>query len=74
MGTPLDVLNHALLSIRGLPEAQRNTWRDIFEYYVFAPDDDVTAHIPEEQRGVLSPINELSARKLRAMILKKLNR
>lgn len=74
MGTPLDVLNHALLSIRDLPEPQRNAWRDIFEFYVFAPDDDVTAHIPEEQRGVLSPINELSARKLRALLLKKLNR
>jgi hypothetical protein len=74
MGTPLDVLNHALLSIRDLPEAQRNTWRDIFEHYVFSPDDDVAAHIPEAQRGVLSPIDELSARKLRALLLKRLNR
>jgi hypothetical protein len=74
MGTPLDVLNHALLSIRDLPKAQRDTWRDIFEHYVFTPDEGVTAHIPEEQRGVLSPIDELSARKLRALLLKRLNR
>jgi hypothetical protein len=74
MGTPLDVLNHAFLSIRDLPESQRNTWRDIFEHYVFAPDDDVTRHIPEDQRGVLSPSDELSARKLRALLLKRLNR
>ncbi|MBT8089189.1 MAG: cupin-like domain-containing protein [Gammaproteobacteria bacterium] len=73
MGTPLDVLNHALLSIRDLPEAQRDAWRDIFEYYVFAPDDDVTAHIPEDQRGALSPIDESTARRLRALLLRQLN-
>jgi hypothetical protein len=74
MGTPMDVLNHALLSIRDLPVAQRKAWQGIFEHYVFEPGEDVVAHIPEDQRGVLSPIDDLTARKLRAQLLKQLNR
>jgi len=74
LGTPLDALNHALLSIRDLPAAQREIWRQVFDHYVFAPGDDITAHIPEGRRGVLAPIDELSARKLRALLLKQLNR
>jgi hypothetical protein len=74
MGNPLDVLNHAFLSIRDLPTAQREAWKGIFEHYVFAADDEVVAHIPEGSRGVLSPIDDVSARKLRALLLKQLNR
>ena len=74
MGNPLDVLNHAFLGIRDLPAAQRDAWKGIFEHYVFAPNDDVVAHIPEDSRGVLSPIDDASARKLRALLLKQLNR
>ena len=74
MGTPLDVLNHAFLNIRDLPASKRDVWRDIFEHYIFAPDGDVTAHIPEDRRGVLAPIDENAARRLRALLLKQLNR
>jgi hypothetical protein len=74
MGNPQDVLEHALLAIRDLPAGQRKAWRNIFEHYVFAPGDGVTAHIPEQRRGVLAPIDQTMARKLRAQLLKKLNR
>ena len=74
LGTPLDVLNHALLGIRDLPQEQRDAWRGIFEHYVFSPDDDVAAHIPEHARGVLAPITDTSARRLRALLMKNLNR
>jgi hypothetical protein len=74
MDTPLNVLNHALLSLRDLPDAQRQAWHDIFKYYVFDFNEDTVAHIPEQHRGVLSPIDEMMARKLRAQLLGKLNR
>jgi len=74
MGTPMNVLNHAFLSIRDLPESQRKAWQRIFNHYIFEPDNDVVEHIPEEKRGVLSPVDDLSARKLRAQVLKQLNR
>ncbi|MEW6998677.1 cupin-like domain-containing protein [Colwelliaceae bacterium BS250] len=72
LGAPMDALNHALLAIKDLPKEQRDAWRDIFDYYVFSPKDN--QHIPKAQQGILKPIDELSARKLRAMLLNKLNR
>lgn len=72
MGAPMDALNHALLSIRDLPEAQRNVWRDIFEHYIFSPQEQ--AHIPKDRRGILNPIDQQLARKLRALLVNKLNR
>lgn len=74
MGNPMDVLSHALLSIRDLPDAQRLAWQTIFTQYVFEANDELSAHIPESKRGVLAPMDELSARKLRATLLKQLNR
>ena len=74
LGTPLEVLNHALLSIRDLPKEQREVWRDMFEHYVFNPDDDVASHIPENARGVLAPMTDESARRIRALLIKTLNR
>lgn len=72
MGAPMDALNHALLSIKDLPQAQRDAWRDIFEHYVFSPQQQ--AHIPEDKLGVIAPLNELEARKLRSSLIKNLNR
>ncbi|MDC0601414.1 cupin-like domain-containing protein [Aliiglaciecola sp.] len=71
MGTPLDALNHAILSIRDLPEAQRDSWRNMFEHYVFSQPD--TEHIPASKKGVLAPLNETTARQLRASLINKLN-
>ena len=72
LGAPGDALNHALLSIKDLPLAQREAWRRLFEHYVFAPQEQ--SHIPEHAKGVLKPIDQNLARKLRAMLLNNLNR
>ena len=72
--TPVNVLNHAMLSLRDLPTKQRLAWQDLFNYYIFDFDKNKVAHIPEHLRGVLSPIDEMQARKLRAQLLGKLNR
>jgi len=74
MGAPLSVLKHALLGLRDLPPAQRSAWRHLFEYYVFNPREDTVAHIPEHARGILSPLDDIAARKLRADLLNQLNR
>lgn len=71
-GAPGDALQHALLSIRDLPVAQRQVWRELFDYYVFAPQPQ--GHIPPQAQGVLQQLDELQARKLRALLLNKLNR
>jgi len=74
MGTPVNALNHALLTIRDLPPVQRKVWHDIFQHYVFDVDNSTFEHIPERARGTLGPIDEQIARKLRADLLNKLNR
>ena len=74
MGSPADVLNHAFLNIRELPRAQREAWRKILDYYIFSSDAEYQGHIPESSRGVLAPLDDNQARKLRALLLKQLNR
>ena len=74
LGAPVNVLLHALLSLRGLSPAQRSAWRGILDHYVFAADDTAAAHIPERGRGVLGPMDANRARTLRALLLRQLNR
>lgn len=74
LGQPQEALNHALLAIRDLPESERAIWRDLFEHYVFAPDDGVTAHLPPEARGILAPLTAESAGRIRSFLLRTLNR
>ena len=74
MGSPLNVLKHALLGLHGLPPEQRAAWQHIFDYYVFNPPVDGIKHLPESSRGILSPSDDLVARQLRADLLNQLNR
>lgn len=74
MDTPLNTLMMALLTLRDLPPAQRNAWRALFDHYVFDANSETAAHIPPGARGILDPINDHSARQLRAMLLNRLNR
>jgi hypothetical protein len=74
MGAPTTALMHAILSLRDLPQRQRQAWRTLFDHYVFDADESVYEHIPEAGRGCLAPLTDASARILRAEILKRLNR
>lgn len=54
IGSGIEVLVHALLNIRDLPEHQKSGWRDLFDHYVFAGDADaLTGHLPPHVHGVL---------------------
>lgn len=74
MDTPMTALMTAILSMRDLPANEREIWHEVFRHYVFECDDDVAAHIPEAARRVLAPLDDASARELRARLLKRLNR
>jgi hypothetical protein len=74
MGDPKNALNHALLTVRGLPEAQRRAWFEIFRHYVFEYDEASFVHIPEQRRGILGTIDDTMARMIRAQLLNSLNR
>lgn len=74
MGTPMNVLKHALLSLRDRPEHEKAAWRHVFDYYVFGSAERPREHLPEQAQGELGPIDEIRARRLRAELLNKLNR
>lgn len=72
MGLPMDALLHAILSIREIPQPQRDIWKALFDHYVFAPDETMAAHIPEPGKGWLAPLDDALARNLRADLGKRL--
>lgn len=74
MGQAVTVLNHAILSIRDLPEHEKAAWKHIFDYYIFGDAKYAGEHLPESARGSLGEIDEMQSRKLRALLLNKLNR
>ena len=74
MDTPLNTLMLALLTLRDLPPVQRDAWRALFDHYVFDADASTAAHIPPASRGILGPMNDISARQLRSLLLNRLNR
>lgn len=74
MDTPMNALMLAIMSVRDLPPHQRAVWADVFRHYVFEADDTTAAHIPDAARGVLAPLDDERARRLRARLLQRLNR
>ena len=72
--TPQNTMLHALLSLRDRPEHEKRAWKALFDYYVFGPAERAGAHLPEHARGDLAPMDEVSARKLRAKLLNRMNR
>lgn len=73
LGGPLNVLQHGILGLRDLPPEQREVWKQLFDHYVFNPDPEHIAHIPEQARGVLNEIDEATAKKIRSMLAQKLS-
>ena len=74
LGQPQEALNHAILAIRDLPPEDREIWRKLFDHYVFDNGPAVTGHIPEGSRGILDPLTAESAGRIRAFLLRTLNR
>jgi hypothetical protein len=74
MDSPMSALMLAILTVRDLPPEQRAAWHNLYRHYVFEADAETAAHIPPDARRVLAPLDEESARELRARLLQKLNR
>ncbi|MGB1333710.1 MAG: cupin-like domain-containing protein, partial [Porticoccaceae bacterium] len=74
LGTPLNVLQHALMSLRDLPPEQRAIWQNLFEHYIFNAKEENFAHIPESARGVLNTMDEKTAENIRGLLISRLQR
>ena len=73
LGQPQNALNHAVLTIRDLPEDERAVWRAMFEHYVFSGGAAARVHIPAAAQGVLAPFDAASAGRMRAFLLRSLS-
>lgn len=73
LGQPQDALNHAIMAIRDLPEDEKSVWRAMFEHYVFGDPETPRAHVPEYGQGILGPMTEARAGRIRAFLLRALN-
>ena len=71
---PMNALLQGFLSLKDRPDYEKKAWRELFDFYIFGDQPDRCEHLPEHAQGPLAPMTELTARRLRAKLLKKLNR
>lgn len=70
----MSALYMAMLGIRDKSAHEREAWKHIFNHYIFDGAEKSNSYIPVEARGFLHTLDRLSVRKLRAMLINKLNR
>jgi hypothetical protein len=73
-GSPFESLVHGLLAIRSLPEPERQAWRTLFDHYVFQTGEDPAAHLDGHFKGVLGPLTPDLAKRIRAFLVRGLQR
>ncbi|MAJ50195.1 MAG: cupin [Flammeovirgaceae bacterium] len=71
-GRPMDAFNHALLSIKTLPEAERNAWSTLFDYYVFSQQSNDRQRWKNDAVDRTEDINLDVAKKLRGELINNL--
>jgi hypothetical protein len=72
MITPLFTLLHGLLTIRDLPDREREIWRRMFDHYLFSGGEHPMAHLPESARGIFQPMTPERVAGLRAHLVRSL--
>ena len=70
LGSPMNALHHSVMSLHGMPPEQRRAWKEIYDQYVFNDDKQAFDHIPQQARGMLSEIDEASAKAIRTQLVK----
>ncbi|MDQ4086871.1 MAG: cupin-like domain-containing protein [Pseudomonadota bacterium] len=73
VGSPFDVLIHAVLVLKDLPPEHRAAWRQMLDHYVFQTDGQPMAHLAPEHRGALGGLDPAGAARMRAMLARALS-
>lgn len=74
MGNPEYALQHAILSLKNLPDSQKEIWKRIFDFYVFNTTSEATDHIPASMLGSLGVLDESLSKKIRSNLVNALKR
>ena len=74
LGSAMEALMVGLMSLRGLPDDQRDVWRLLFDHFVFQTHGDPAAHLPDDVRGVLGPNTPAQIGRMRATLIQELTR
>lgn len=74
MDTPMLTLLHGVLSLRDRSPQEKAAWKAMLDYYVFDDRNVAGRHLPDHTLGALAPLDATQARRLRAQILKRMNR
>ncbi|MCW8863533.1 MAG: cupin-like domain-containing protein [Colwellia sp.] len=74
LGSPMDALMHAMMSVRDRSPNEKAAWKALFDYYIFGDSEKVRAHLPPESYDALATLDEDQARRLGAMLRNNLNR
>jgi len=62
--SPMASLHHALLTLRDLPDRERQAWKAMFDHYIFGDHAAATAHLPADAQGLLGPMSTPQALQL----------
>jgi hypothetical protein len=74
LGNPMDVLMHAMMTVRDRPSNEKAAWKELFDYYIFAEPENARAHLPPQSHGAFATMDDNLSRRLRAMLRNNLNR
>ncbi|WP_295998485.1 cupin-like domain-containing protein [Rugamonas sp.] len=70
--SPTNALMHCLLNMKDLTPEVRLAWKAIFEHFVFDPDPQRLAHIPDARRGVLGELPPEAVRRIKDVLIAQL--
>ena len=69
---PFGAMVYSLLALRSLPPERLETWRMMFDYYVFQTNGDPVAHLPPDKRGMLGPLSDQQVLYLKKQLMRSL--
>jgi hypothetical protein len=73
-GSPFKALMHAIMSVRDLPQREREVWRVWFEHYVFGAGHEAVAHLPPQARSVLGEMTPEMAMAIKQWLMEALRK
>jgi hypothetical protein len=71
---PMLSLIHCMAIMSGLPAAQRDAWRALFDCFAFQADGDPGAHLPPDLRDVMGKLSSADRDQIVALVAEHLKR